>query len=355
MADSGDVQYRYQSMKVIRGREASTIQKMRSDGWELHSRDQGRLRTEMTFRRVRKPTPWRLVAALAVVALIVIAVVGGVVALQGEDDVPGEATTSSSSERASEERSENATSPSQEPSETVTATTSPIGPAVTVECYNNDTTESIAFTIERLNPDFSEAWSTPIPLDKKSGISFCSEVDTGLYGGGPKLTPVTAVEQTIWNGAQQDSMYRRDRSTLTDVYVQCVEHDTRPLLKDYPGSPNLVEEAETMLVLCPDHPNAEAIRKRIVIQGGFAQQMQNGETISGNDTYLVGQDVEPGTYRTFSAGGVFACTWSRRNSSDRPIEQGGAHQGRVHTITVSIAASDHSFYTEQCGVWFRLK
>ena len=97
MADSGDVKYRYQSMKVIRGREASTITKMQSDGWELHRRDQGRLRTEMTFRRAKKPTPWRLVAALAVVALVVIAV-GGIVALQGEDNIPGEATTSPSQE-----------------------------------------------------------------------------------------------------------------------------------------------------------------------------------------------------------------------------------------------------------------
>lgn len=119
MADSGDVQYRYQSMKVIRGRESSTVKKMQSAGWELHSRDQGRLRTEMTFRRVKKPTPWGLVAALA--AVVVIAVVGGIVALQGEDDVPDEATASSS-EGGSETPSENATSPSEEPSEEPTGT-----------------------------------------------------------------------------------------------------------------------------------------------------------------------------------------------------------------------------------------
>ncbi len=139
------------------------------------------------------------------------------------------------------------------------------------------------------------------------------------------------------------------------MYVQCVEHDTRPLLEDYPGSPNLVEEAKTMLWLCPDHPNADALRQRIVIQGDFEQQIRSGETISGSDTYLVDQEVEPGTYRTFTAGGALDCYWSRRNSSDRALEQGGANQGRAQTITVTIAASDYSFYTENCGVWFRLK
>ncbi|WP_344305177.1 DUF4839 domain-containing protein [Nocardioides bigeumensis] len=131
MSDSGDAQYRYQSMKVIRGRESSTVKKMQSAGWELHTRDQGRLRTEMTFRRVKKPTPWGLVAALAAVAVVAIAVVGGIVALQG-DDVPDEATASSS-EGVSQTPSETATSPSQEPSEEPTATETESSTPVTDE------------------------------------------------------------------------------------------------------------------------------------------------------------------------------------------------------------------------------
>lgn len=116
MADNGDVQYRYQSMKVIRGREARTIKKMQNDGWELHTQDQGRLRTEMTFRSVKKPTPWRLIAAIAVVVILALAVVGGIAALQGGDDASNVATAPPS-EGLSETPSENAPSPSQEPSE----------------------------------------------------------------------------------------------------------------------------------------------------------------------------------------------------------------------------------------------
>lgn len=121
MAESGDAQYRYQSMKVIRGREASTITKMQNNGWEPHSQNQGRLRTEMTFRRVKKPTPWRLIVAGAVATIVAIAVVGGIAALRGGNDAPDEATTSAS-EGASETPNENTPSPSQEPSQEPTAT-----------------------------------------------------------------------------------------------------------------------------------------------------------------------------------------------------------------------------------------
>lgn len=245
-----------------------------------------------------------------------------------------------------------ASEPSAEPTPDAGETA---GTTLTVECVDpNDLDSVVAFTIGRSDPDFSEAWSTPIPVDKKLDYSMCSEADTGIYGGGPRLTPVSAVEQTIWNSAKGNSIYKRQRSTLTIVYVQCVEHDTPALLKDYPSAPNLVEEARNMLLLCPNHPNAAAMKKRIVVQAGFGQQIANGETIRGDDTFVVGQDVEPGTYRTFTAGGVFSCIWSRRNASDLPIAQGGANQGRAHEITVTIAPSDYSFYTEGCGVWFRL-
>jgi hypothetical protein len=50
-----DLQYEYTSAQAFRGTEAKVIAKWRTDGWEVDSRDQGLLRTELTFRRV-KPT-----------------------------------------------------------------------------------------------------------------------------------------------------------------------------------------------------------------------------------------------------------------------------------------------------------
>jgi len=55
MADD-DVQYEFQSVRTIRGREASTVAKWKNDGWELDTQSQGTLRTQMTFRRVKPKT-----------------------------------------------------------------------------------------------------------------------------------------------------------------------------------------------------------------------------------------------------------------------------------------------------------
>ena len=51
-----DAQYEYTSVQVFRGSEAATIAKWRTDGWELDSRDQGLLRTDLNFRRVKPAT-----------------------------------------------------------------------------------------------------------------------------------------------------------------------------------------------------------------------------------------------------------------------------------------------------------
>lgn len=130
MADD-DVQYKYQSVKVIRGREASTIAKMQNDGWELESQNTGTLRTEMTFRRVTTPTktPWLLLAAILGVGVLLLAIGGIIEAVQGGDDAPSATDTpSATAATPSEEPSEEATptppeEPSEEPSETASTPT----------------------------------------------------------------------------------------------------------------------------------------------------------------------------------------------------------------------------------------
>ena len=51
-----DAQYEFKSVRAIRGTEARTIEKWKKDGWEVDTRSQGTLRTEMTFRRVKPKT-----------------------------------------------------------------------------------------------------------------------------------------------------------------------------------------------------------------------------------------------------------------------------------------------------------
>src|SRR4051794_35444573 len=69
-----DPQYELQTVRVIRGTEGKTIAKWLKDGWELDAQSQGSmLRTELTFRRVKPKTPWRLLAvAGAVIAFVLL-------------------------------------------------------------------------------------------------------------------------------------------------------------------------------------------------------------------------------------------------------------------------------------------
>lgn len=87
-----DTQYEYTSVQAVRGTEAKAIAKWERDGWELESRDQGVLRTELTFRRVKPKTfgatalaafrslepKVQLLAVSAVVVLLAVVVGGSV-------------------------------------------------------------------------------------------------------------------------------------------------------------------------------------------------------------------------------------------------------------------------------------
>jgi hypothetical protein len=203
-----------------------------------------------------------------------------------------------------------------------------------------------------LHPDFREAWSTTVPVDKEFGMADCEDADLDENDSGPALEPVTSVEQAIWDRAKGSIDGPRDRTTLTYPYAACVEHDDPWYQNVYPKSGAQGDEAATMLLLCPNHPNAAAIRKRIHVQNDFQQQIANGETIT-DGTWPVGRNLRPGTYRTETTG-TFVCYWARKNSSGEAIASGGAPQGRARAIKVTIAPSDSSFYTENCGVWFRL-
>lgn len=127
MTKDGEVQYEHQSVKVIRGREANKIAEMQNQRWELVSQTEGKLRTEMTFRRIKKPDyrTWIALAAFAAVAVFgfgLSAILGG-----GNEPEPMNPSTAASSaasggtaddgpsEPPSEEALESAT-PTAEPS-----------------------------------------------------------------------------------------------------------------------------------------------------------------------------------------------------------------------------------------------
>ncbi|WP_170977745.1 DUF4839 domain-containing protein [Blastococcus sp. CCUG 61487] len=125
-----DVQYEFTSVQAVRGTETKTIAKWQKDGWQIFSRNQGLLRTELTFRRVKpKTVGTRLLAAFrglesrtqrallagASAMVLLLVAVGVIVGMQSG----GSATESAASATEVE-----AVEPSSEPEEVSTPTSS---------------------------------------------------------------------------------------------------------------------------------------------------------------------------------------------------------------------------------------
>ena len=132
MADD-DVQYESKDVRAIRGTEARTIAKWQKDGWKLVTQSQGPLlQTKLTFRRSKPKTPWRLLAVLGgvVLLLIIFAVIMG--AIQGGGSSP-EPTTSPT-------EGTGAVAPSEQPSGEPTEAPEPSEPAEeeTLTVENNE-------------------------------------------------------------------------------------------------------------------------------------------------------------------------------------------------------------------------
>jgi|GEM_PF-839909 len=75
-----ETRYELKTVRAIRGTEAMTAAKWEKDGWEAVSQSPGMLQTQMTFRRPKPKTPWRLLVALGaavLIGLIVLAIGNG--------------------------------------------------------------------------------------------------------------------------------------------------------------------------------------------------------------------------------------------------------------------------------------
>jgi hypothetical protein len=76
----------------------------------------------------------------------------------------------------------------------------------------------------------------------------------------------------------------------------------------------------------------------------------------GDGVWLVGTDVQPGTYRSDGASGGQYCMWSRHSSTaggplDNIIASDGSSAGQM---VVTIAPGDKLFRTHKCGPFVKI-
>ena len=73
--------------------------------------------------------------------------------------------------------------------------------------------------------------------------------------------------------------------------------------------------------------------------------------IPGNGTWLVGEDVQPGTYKS---DGARACYWARLSGLSGELDDILANQNVRGQAVVTISATDRAFETDGCGSWARV-
>ncbi|QDG66578.1 hypothetical protein NIBR502772_10460 [Pseudarthrobacter sp. NIBRBAC000502772] len=134
MTTATGVKYETRSVKTVRGLEARTRAKLEKEGWEFVSQEQGTVRSELTFRRPKPETPWKLVGAgggllalLFVGSLIASAFGGG-----GSSNSSAEALPSPTPSLVVETQAQTAPTEATVPAEATTPSAEPPTPAPVV-------------------------------------------------------------------------------------------------------------------------------------------------------------------------------------------------------------------------------
>ncbi|MFE1444399.1 hypothetical protein [Streptomyces sp. NPDC058739] len=79
------------------------------------------------------------------------------------------------------------------------------------------------------------------------------------------------------------------------------------------------------------------------------------QEIPGDGTFLVGQEVRAGTYRSDGpAGGLADCYWARLKGTTGDFSEIIANAAGKGPATVTILATDKAFQTSGCQTWKRL-
>lgn len=129
-AEERDVRYQTQVVKSVRGMESRTAAKWQGQGWEVVSTKTGKLSSELTIRRPKPKTPWKLYGGLGGVMVVLIVVLIVVNAVKGSNATADPADSPSPSASTSAVATPNRT-PSAAPKPTdatpaaITATTNP--------------------------------------------------------------------------------------------------------------------------------------------------------------------------------------------------------------------------------------
>jgi hypothetical protein len=116
---------------------------------------------------------------------------------------------------------------------------------------------NFTFDIDRTAPDFTRAWAVEfVPPPKAEGRIVCF---AAAATGEDAATPQTPIER-----AAMQAIERPGPDALRQAYQQCAVHDTLDSQNFLdPAGLGDIDVARSMLILCPEHPEAAVIRERL--------------------------------------------------------------------------------------------
>jgi hypothetical protein len=212
-------------------------------------------------------------------------------------------------------------SPTASATLTPTPTPTPQGADVRIICYTRDYDE-----IEFDTPE--DAW--PYKFD------YCG--DTEVLG-----TPSPREQKALQVAYGRPN----DLGALGTLYSICAEVDRKHF--DYlnsSGNRKQINEITGALMLCPNHPDRNQAARYIDAALGRLRLETQGRVFA-DGTYRVGKAIQPGTY--VATGNLDGCYWERADRNGEIIDNYFTLSARRAQVT--IAASDYSFYSEDCGRW----
>jgi len=224
-------------------------------------------------------------------------------------------------------------SASAEPAET----TGPPAARLQISCYRDDGSESVY-------DNYRDAWVTHFEM-----------CDADQIAG-----PLTAREKTALKLAYDGEPMLGPAAAAANLYAICATTAPAAFTNLQPSMSALFAgEYLGAFSLCPDHPmhprflRASAIREERTAR--IRAQKENRRELQAllkygrafyDGTYRVGKDLQPGTYYVHTDGS--GCYWERNSPTGAIIANNFSYGLRAQ---VTIAASDYSFTSSDCGLW----
>lgn len=194
-----------------------------------------------------------------------------------------------------------------------------------------DSTPMDAYVQERL-PSYQAAWDAGKPWSSCEGFASGGDDYTGEQVAAAKTAGYDSVE------------------SVDTLYALCAEvHGF--YVTDGPSSEGQQAEVAGMLMICPDFPAAEQLGAASALAQQAEQERAQGTRFWGAGVYLIGQDVQPGTYQ--ATGDIRGCYWSRLDAAGEIIDNNFV--SAATQVQLTVESSDFSLEIDGgCGEFVKV-